>query len=1356
MIDRPYPGLRPFEREESFIFFGREEQTDQLLKKLGKTRFISVVGLSGCGKSSLVRAGMIAALECGYLASAGILWHIAIMRPGNHPLENLARALLQENALRAYLVPEGIQASDKELLPFLLASLRRGPLGLVEILRDAHLPQRANLLILVDQFEELFRYQSRENRDEIQAFVALLLSSAQQQDIPVYTVLTMRSDFIGECAQFHGLPEMINAGQFLIPRLAREQQQMAITGPAGVFGATVDPRLTNQLLNEIGHDPDQLPVLQHALMRMWFQAQSRLEQSGAPEQKDIAITRQDYEIIGKLGQALSNHADEAYAELDEQGQRIAEMVFRCLSERSPGLRDIRRPVKISEAAAVAEVSAEKIIEVVEVFRTPERCFLTPGQDVPLTPETVIDISHESLIRQWRRMNQWVTKEAESAETYRRLEKTACRWKQGKAALWGTPDLELALKWQAEERPTPEWASRHGEHFALSMEFLKASKNDQKKKRRKERMLRISSVIVSLLIVGILFFGYSWRKAINAENEAKNQARIARYAQKDAEVQARIARDAQKNAEVQARITRSTALAAQARTARFEHYPQRSLLLAIEALRATLQAGESRAPVAEEVLRETLVYTGGQVVKVFEKGVTDMALSPDDRWLATTSKDQAPRLWQLNVNESISEPIVLEGPQSPRADTATVMISPDSQWLAARSQNTLVWLWNLNEKEPAQTYKLLVGHDQEISVMAFSADSDWLLTGGQNGTLRFWDLQQPDPSSTSFQLDEHNAPLADIVMSADLQWIAATGTDGAAILWQWKNETSHDVPVLRQHFEQEISTVAISPDNRWLVTGGYDGLVHLWDLQADNLKQPFRELRGHQDTIKKIMISSDGHWLVTHDYKGNVRLWNFAEKDRFMANSLSPEIPIESVTISPDSHWLLTGDKNGTLAQWDLTVNDPIASPVAWHGHERGIAQIFISADSQWVFSRAQDNMLRRWDLNQSKQAVTPLVLQGSQEQVSSIAISLDSRWLATGSQDGSARLWDLTASSPANTDIVLSEHAGDVYSLIISPDSHWLISGSEDHIVRRWDLTAENPAAATQRLFEQEASVSMLAVSPDGHWIAIDDGKHRILAWDATASDPAADSTILLHSEAALYPIAISSDKRWLVTGKENGTCELWAIATDTTSYITALYDSNEQISFSQDNHWLVTGSDDGSIRVWDLTTQNPADSFLTLSGYEGSISSLALNRDGRWLVTGSDDTTVRLWDLSMKQPESFVLRGHEKPIKAVAISPDQHWVVTGDEDGTIRLWDLAVQHPAANSIVLRGHQAALTTIAISSDSRWLMSGDSNGEVRRWLLQLDELMKLACQTAGRNLSSDEWKMYFADDRYRETCSGALE
>jgi energy-coupling factor transporter ATP-binding protein EcfA2 len=454
----PYPGLRSFRPDESDIFFGREEQTDRLLERLQRSHFLAVVGPSGCGKSSLVRAGMIAALETGFMADAGSRWRIAEMRPGDRPIRRLARTLSNSQALG----PErGVSA---EATVFLEAALRRGPLGLTEMLQETPLPAQTNLLLLVDQFEEIFRFREKGDPDEADAFVALLLATSQQSKAQVYVVVTMRSDFLGDCTLFKGLPEAINESQYLTPRLTREQCRAAIVGPAKVCGGDLEPALVNRLVNDFGPDPDQLPLLQHALMRMWTRVKERVSTSAketnetllAVRSSQVMLTVHDYEALGGLSRALSDHADEVFGELTDSQRKIAEIMFRRLTERGIGRRDTRAPARLSDVAAVAGVSAADVIAVVEAFRRPDRCFVTPLAEMALAPDTLLDIGHESLIRQWRLLGKWVEEEGNSALMYRRLNQTAQLWKAGEAALWRNPDLARALRWEQTQHPSPAW------------------------------------------------------------------------------------------------------------------------------------------------------------------------------------------------------------------------------------------------------------------------------------------------------------------------------------------------------------------------------------------------------------------------------------------------------------------------------------------------------------------------------------------------------------------------------------------------------------------------------------------------------------------------------------------------------------------------------------------------------------------------------------------------------------------------------------------------------------------------------------------------------------------------------------
>ena len=474
-IRNPFPGLRPFEFGDNHLFFGRDEQTTELTTRLRKNRFVAVVGTSGSGKSSLVRAGLLPELLSGTMAGAGSSWETAIMRPGGDPLTNLANAIVEA---------ELYDPEEEDINSQVRATLTRSGLGLVEAMRQSDLPEGSNFLLVVDQFEEIFRFRRSDDATDEQAafFVNLLLEASAQADLPLYIIITMRSDFLGECSQFPRLADTVNEGEFLIPRLNRDQRKEAIIGPVKVAGGGITDRLLLRLLNDIGDDPDQLPILQHALMRTW----DLYEAQGADGELDL----EHYNSTGGMTEALSRHADEVYNEQpDEEHRRIAEKLFKSLTEKVDANRGIRRPMALSELHEICGGEEDHLREVVDSFRRTGCTFLMPAGELTITLKTIIDISHESLMRAWRNLRNWVDEEAQSAKIYRRLADTATLYKEDKAGLYRDPDLQISISWREENRPTKTWADRYYPGFDLAMAFLDESQEEAERESREREEAR---------------------------------------------------------------------------------------------------------------------------------------------------------------------------------------------------------------------------------------------------------------------------------------------------------------------------------------------------------------------------------------------------------------------------------------------------------------------------------------------------------------------------------------------------------------------------------------------------------------------------------------------------------------------------------------------------------------------------------------------------------------------------------------------------------------------------------------------------------------------------------------------------
>src|SRR5262249_51427101 len=395
----PYPGLRAFMAEDQPLFFGLEAQVGAMLHQLEDHRFVAVVGSSGSGKSSLVRAGLLPAIDEGFLLGS-TSWLSLVFKPGSQPYHRLAcelqRAAHRDKKEAAASDPP-LNANELSYVPTLLQSDR----GLLEALTSSGISPKANVMVVVDQFEELFAFRLMNagrgdvaSRDEAAAFVRMLLRCSSDPDSRVWVILTMRSDFIGNCEAFLGLPEAVSRSQFLVPRLDRGQMEEAIRRPGEVADAvfrpfTFETGLVNRIINDAGDRPDQLPLLQHALMRTWKFALNRANGDSGP-----ALSEGDYHKAGGIENALSLHADAAWATIasDERKADIARHLFLLLCDVSPDGQITRRRPKIAEVEAVTGATIAAIKESIRVFQEDDRNFLLPAQNEGVSSETELDVS----------------------------------------------------------------------------------------------------------------------------------------------------------------------------------------------------------------------------------------------------------------------------------------------------------------------------------------------------------------------------------------------------------------------------------------------------------------------------------------------------------------------------------------------------------------------------------------------------------------------------------------------------------------------------------------------------------------------------------------------------------------------------------------------------------------------------------------------------------------------------------------------------------------------------------------------------------------------------------------------------
>ncbi len=472
---KPYVGLRPFEKREWPIFCGRERIVEEILEVLGRSHFAFVIGASGCGKSSLVRAGVLATAE-GLHGMVGVRWRTVTMRPGVKPLWSLAEEILKVGRKQGEKI-------DPEKVAELSIIIQHSEKGLEVIPEFVDLKPNENFLLLVDQFEELFRFETNADEYERQAFVALLVRVQRERPPGLYVLATMRAEFYGECTIYSGLTDVVNRTTYLVPPMTLEGMREAIGRPVSLKGGVVEDRLADQLLTDVERRTDDLPILQHTLSWLWSDAEiirrpaarGPLNNSPAP-----ALTFERYQEHKRGDESLiSRHCNEIYDRLNADQQKIAEVMFRrMVSVVDDKGNRLRRQTCLSSIAEISGASLSDVDEVAIHFAAEGASFVDIRRSVK-GEDAGIDITHESLIRQWGRLSDWQRAEKRSYETYKDLSRAAEKRREDGGELWTGNNLRGAICWREQEKPSARWARRYEGDFVAAMGFLSESEKRER-------------------------------------------------------------------------------------------------------------------------------------------------------------------------------------------------------------------------------------------------------------------------------------------------------------------------------------------------------------------------------------------------------------------------------------------------------------------------------------------------------------------------------------------------------------------------------------------------------------------------------------------------------------------------------------------------------------------------------------------------------------------------------------------------------------------------------------------------------------------------------------------------------------
>jgi formylglycine-generating enzyme required for sulfatase activity len=502
----PYPGLRPFEIDEWSIFFGRERIVDEVIERLASRHLVLIHGSSGSGKSSLVRAGVLPKLARQHLR-AGAPWQTCSFRPTGGPLWNLAKEL-------ARLEGGG---NDLQLVDQIMREFNRREATLAGVVSTLPFLKGRRLCVLVDQFEELFRFEKETSREEAELFVDLVVRNDVQYEketanrsteshAAVHVVITMRSEFLGECARFQAFAETINRSQYLVPRMDYDELLRAIRRPAELYDAEVTLELADRLIADVAGREDELPLIQHGLMFLWQHA------AGAKtEQHRLVLEASALDNVGGLSKLLSNHADSVFDAVapGKERKQAVERLFRQITDLNVDGRAIRRPQTFRDLVDATGVDERTMRSIVDGLRRDGVSFLTPYARYPIEEKTPIDISHEALIRCWDRLSDpqegWLKAEFDDGLVWRSLLVEAKSFDKDPRRILSPATTEERWDWLKSRGFNSAWSERYGGKFSLVKALLAASHDNLVWKRNVNYGL--IGLLVFVSIAALSYVGY---------------------------------------------------------------------------------------------------------------------------------------------------------------------------------------------------------------------------------------------------------------------------------------------------------------------------------------------------------------------------------------------------------------------------------------------------------------------------------------------------------------------------------------------------------------------------------------------------------------------------------------------------------------------------------------------------------------------------------------------------------------------------------------------------------------------------------------------------------------------------------